>query len=258
MRRGAVLLIVVYVIGMPMLFLFLMNRAVSQKRETLALKQTNHDPDNKETKHVKRSDKYVRYSQSFQAGQSLLIYVTGFLWRSSKQDKWWWQFTVLLRQLLLSMVLVLPPLNDPFIPLGVLCVLVGNLTVLGHHWPHRVDWDNRLEAAMLALGATDYICVCLQNTIEFQNSSLVAYMYVASNYTAFTLIFIALFVRTKLIIQQICARKGDSNLEDDKSEVVEEYVEPSMSLAALISERGEGGVESEMIYEEDYNVKQVN
>ena len=60
--------------------------------------------------------------------------------RSSKRDKWWWQFTVLMRQLALALVVGLTDLDSPIVPLAVLSVLMSHLTLLTHHWPHRVIW----------------------------------------------------------------------------------------------------------------------
>jgi hypothetical protein len=101
-------------------------------------------------------------------------YVTGFMWNSSRSEKWWWQCTVklyinfrylttsifrkvMVRQLLLAMVLGLIDFQSDLIPCLVLTIITLNLSLSALHWPHRDLYDNRLDFVLMLLALIGYL-----------------------------------------------------------------------------------------------------
>jgi hypothetical protein len=132
MRLVGVVLIVVYAVAMPAMFVYLMHRAATadnrkrEREQTREMREAEHkfllraasfgSEEEKgcgDIKHGGGSSGNSGYFNAFgrpraftadnaapvdivdrNSGYFLLVYVTGFLWRSSRRDKWWWQFTV--------------------------------------------------------------------------------------------------------------------------------------------------------------------
>jgi len=97
-------------------------------------------------------------------------YVTGFMWNSSRTEKWWWQCTIMIRQFLLAMVLGLIDFHSPMVPCLVQSIIVLNLSLTARHWPHLDLYDNRLDFMLMFLALIGYQGSLIN--VSYPNSNL--------------------------------------------------------------------------------------
>jgi hypothetical protein len=178
LHAAALFMLIVFVLGLPLFFVF--QGWSSRYRKSTGLEEGEPRPDRANT------------------SQAWWFYVTGFMWNSSRPEKWWWQCTVMLRQLLLAIILSLSELRSPVTPVLVLIMMTLNLNMVLYNMPNQDRWDNYLEATLMLLALVGYqgsILLTLAGSDGVMGAQTERILHIVSGarYSAYGLIVVACF-----------------------------------------------------------------
>ena len=147
---------IVYAVGIPLLFLFLLlwfrspKTRVAGPEERAGVLPKDHIL---LSRHGTPTDDWL-----------------GFLYYSYTQDKFWFELAILVRRLLIALLAVIPSDNTPLPLYALLLTLIGALVAQIYIKPFRNDKINTLEALALTQLLITFVCGLIFSSKTFVNS----------------------------------------------------------------------------------------